>query len=100
DINGYFVQLTVQQDDSSFVEYIDNREVDKGNVIKKEDGRYLLEGEHQSIDVYLNSDNSFDIVVKKLNNGNPIKMVHTNDVPVYGPKYLHDVDLYQTLVAE
>nr|WP_304214413.1 hypothetical protein [Fredinandcohnia onubensis] len=46
-VNGYIVQMTFQPEDHSFVEYIDNREVDKGTYEELEDGLYKINGELQ-----------------------------------------------------
>ena len=41
-IQGYIVQMGIQPDDHTFVEYIDNREVDRGTYEEKEKGTYLF----------------------------------------------------------
>ncbi|WP_155982659.1 hypothetical protein [Paucisalibacillus sp. EB02] len=44
--------------------------------------------------------NTFEIVVKKLNNGDRIKMVNINGVPTYFPENFNDIDCYQVLMEE
>ena len=100
DVNGYFVQLSIQQDDQSFVEYISNREVNRGTYEIDENGKYLMTGNKQSFEITLNDDNSFDIIVKKLNEGNPIKMINIGGVPVTFPAIFDDEEEYKTLIDE
>ncbi len=46
-VNGYIVQMTFQPENHSFVEYIDNREVDKGTYEEIETGLYKMNVELQ-----------------------------------------------------
>jgi len=49
-VNGYIVQMSFQPGDHSFVQYIDNREVDKGTYDELENGSYKMNGELQEFD--------------------------------------------------
>jgi len=42
DVNGYHIQLSIQQDNKGFIEFIDNREVDNGTYQEIEVGKYLM----------------------------------------------------------
>lgn len=39
-VNGYYVLISIQKDDSSFIKYIDSREVDRGTYEQIENNRY------------------------------------------------------------
>jgi hypothetical protein len=95
---GYVLVLTFQQDDSSFVEYIDNREVDRGTFEKAENNVYTIKSDKQNFDVSLNAENSFDIKISKLNNGKPIQMKNIDDTPIYFSTEFDDVDKYEALL--
>ncbi|WP_099353129.1 hypothetical protein [Fredinandcohnia onubensis] len=97
-VNGYIVQMTFQPEDHSFVEYIDNREVDKGTYEELEDGLYKINGELQEFEITLNNDNSFDVVVKKINDVKPITLKNVDDTPVYIGTEFDDVDEYKSLL--
>ena len=92
DVNGYFIQISIKQDDNSFVEYIDNREVDRGTYEKAENNAYKMKSDKQNFEIKLNDDNSFEVVIKKLNNGNPIQMKNIDDTPTIFPPIFNDVD--------
>ena len=97
-VNGYIIQMTFQPGDHSFVEYIDNREVDNGTYKELQDGLYKINGELQELEITLNSDNSFDLVVKKLNNGKPITLKNVDTTPVYIGTKFDDVAEYKSLL--
>jgi hypothetical protein len=97
-VNGYIVQMTFQPEDHSFVEYIDNREVDKGTYEEIEDGLYKINGELQEFEITLNGDNSFEVVVKKINDGKPITLKNVDATPVYLGTDFDDVDEYKSLL--
>ena len=100
DINGYFVQISIQQNDNRFVEYIDNREIDRGTYEKAENNVYKIKSDKQTFEITLNDNNSFDIFIKKLNDGNPIRMKNVSDTPTTFPTIFDDVDEYKTLLDE
>lgn len=98
DVNGYFIQISIHQDDNSFVEYIDNIEVDRGTYEKTENNTYIMKSDKQNFEIKLKDDNSFEIVIKKLNNGNPIQMNYIDDIPMTFPQIFNDVDEYKALL--
>lgn len=98
DVNGYFVQISIHQEDNSFVEYISNREVDRGTYEKLENNTYKMKSDKQSFEITLNNDDSFEITIKKLNDGNPIKMKKMDNTPITFPAIFVDVDEYKTLL--
>lgn len=97
-VSGYIVQMTFQPADHSFVEYINNREVDKGTYEELGDGLYKINGEVQEFEISLNSDNSFDVIVKKINDGKPITLKNVYATPVYIGTKFDDVDEYKSLL--
>ncbi|WP_186673949.1 hypothetical protein [Sporosarcina sp. BP05] len=100
DVNGYHIQLSIQHDDKVFVEFIDNREVDKGTYEETEVGKYLMTSDKQEFTIDLNNDNSFHITLKKLNDGNPINMINIGDVPGTFSTEFDDVEEYKALLDE
>ena len=100
DMNGYHIQLSIYHEDKVFVEFIDNREVDKGIYEETEVGKYLVTSDKQNFRIDLNSDNSFHITLKKLNDGNPIKMINIGDVPATFSTEFDDVEEYEALLDE
>ncbi|MEH7239471.1 hypothetical protein [Bacillus sp. JJ1562] len=99
-VNGYFVQLSFQPDTNSFIEYINNREVDKGTYEELKNGVYKINGDMQEFEITVNNDNSFDIFLKKLNDGKPIKMKNVSDTPVYFSTKFDDIEEYKSLLED
>ena len=97
-VNGFIVQMTFQPEDHSFVEYIDNREVDKGTYEDLGNGLYKINGELQEFELTLNRDNSFELVVKKLNEGRPIILINVDDTPVYIGTEFNDAEEYKSFI--
>ena len=95
---GYVFVLTFQEDDHSFVEYIDNREVDCGTYEKSGDHVYAIKSEKQNFDVSLNEQNSFEIRLRKVNNGEPIIKKHLDDTPIYFSTEFDDVEQYEAML--
>ncbi|MEH7388493.1 hypothetical protein V7147_24305 [Bacillus sp. JJ1521] len=92
------MQMTFQPADNSLIEYIDNREVDKGTFEKLENGLYKINGDLQEFEITLNNDNSFGLIVKKINDGKPINMKNIDEVPIYISTEFDDVDEYISLL--
>ena len=92
---GHVVAISFQQDHSRFIEYIDNREVDRGTYEKIKDNVYEIKSDKQNLEVTLNAKNSFEIIIKKLNNGKPIQLKNVSDTPVEFPTKFDDVDKYK-----
>ena len=98
DGSGYVVQISFQPDDNSFVQYIDNREVDKGVYEKTESNVYKIKGDQQDFEISLTTEDTFEIIINKLNNGKPIIMKKINDVPAYFSKQFGDEEEYKSLL--
>lgn len=99
-VNGYFIQITFERDDKGFVEFIDNREVDKGTFEEIEVGKYLMTSDKQEFTINLKKDNSFHITLKKLNDGNPFKMINMGNVPTYFSTEFDDIEEYKELLDD
>jgi len=95
---GYVLVITFQQDDSSFVEYIDNREVDRGTYEKTENDIYKIKSDKQDFEISLSAENSFEIIIKKLNKKEPIQMKNISDTPTYFSIEFGDVEKYKALL--
>ncbi|WP_284139574.1 hypothetical protein [Virgibacillus sp. LDC-1] len=98
DKDGYIVQFAIQTDDNSFVEYIDNREVDRGTYEQKQANVYKLKSDKQNFEITLNNKNAFEIIINQLNNGNPIQLINIDDTPTYSSTDFDDVEAYKDLL--
>lgn len=98
-IGSHIFQMLVREEDNSFVEWIDNREVDRGTYEKLDDKSYRIKSNRQNFEITLNDDNSFEIVISKLNDGNPfiMKNITTDDIRYSFGKF-EDVDEYKSLL--
>lgn len=96
-VNGYTIEISFQQDDNTFVKYIDNREVDKGKYERLDDNQYLLKGELKETKIKLEEDNSFEVSINKINNSKPIKIKFVNKTPQYFKQQFDDVEEYKKL---
>ncbi len=99
EVNGYHIQMLIREEDNSFVEWIDNREVDRGTYEKVDTDLYRIKGNKQIFELTLNNDNSFGIVINKLNDGNPIimKNITADDHRISFGKW-DDIDEYKSLL--
>lgn len=99
-IGNHIIQMLIREKDNSFIEWINNREVDRGTYEKIDTNLYRIKSNRQIFEVTLKDDNSFEIVINKLNDGKPINMknISTNDTPIrFGDKF-DDVDEYKALL--
>ena len=96
--DGYIVQISIYSDENSFVEYIDNREVNKGTFDIIEGKKYNLVGDNQNIEINLDKNNSFEITMKKVNDGNPILMKNFGDLPIKFDSRFNDTEEYEKLL--
>lgn len=96
--DGHFVQISIYSDENSFVEYIDNREVNKGTFDIIEGKKYNLVGDNQNIEIKLDKNNSFEITIKKVNDGNPILMKNFGDLPIKFDSRFNDTEEYEKLL--
>lgn len=98
--DGYIVQFSIYSNENSFVEYIDNREVNKGTFDILEGKKYSLVGDNQNIEINLDKNNSFEITMKKVNDGNPILMKNLGDLPVEFDSRFDDTEEYKYLLED
>ena len=99
-IDNYVIQISIQPDEKSFTEYIDNREVSRGTYDELGDKKYKLVGENQTIEIALEKNNSFEIILKNVNDGNPIVMKNIDEVPVYYLTEFDDIEKYKELIED
>lgn len=99
EVNVCFVQMLFREKDNSFVEWISNREVDRGTYIKIDTNVYIIKSNKQNVEITLNGDNSFEISINKLNEGNPITMKNISSED-YNRSFgnFDDVDEYKSLL--
>lgn len=98
-IGSHIIQMLVREEDNSFVEWIDNREVDRGTYEKLDVKSYRIKSNRQNFEITLNDDNSFEIVINKLDDGTPIimKNITTDDTRTsFG--IFEDVNEYKSLL--
>lgn len=100
DNSGYSVQIAFQPDDNSFVEYISNREVDRGTYEEKQNNIYILKSDKQNFEIALNNENSFEIIIEKLNEKKPIQLKNVDKTPMYFSTDFDDVEKYEELLNE
>lgn len=99
-VEEYVVQMGIQPDDKTFVEYIDNREVDRGTYEEKSDNVYLFKGEKQEFEITLSSEDSFQVIIPQLNEKEPIELKNIDKVPTYSSTEFDDVEEYEKLLDE
>ncbi|MGL4372402.1 MAG: hypothetical protein ACRCS6_01375 [Turicibacter sp.] len=80
-IDQYIIQLSFDKNDQSFIEYINNIDVNKGTYELWDDNTYLLKGDNQTITIKLDETDSFEMVFSKLNDGNSIKLIKNGPLP-------------------
>ncbi len=98
--NGYVVQMSFQDDDKSFVQYIDNREIDRGTYEKLDINLYEIKSNQQNYKVEMDGKGNYDIVIEKINEGKPFEMKHIQDVPVYFSEEFGDEEEYESILSD
>ncbi|MDD4844961.1 MAG: hypothetical protein PHU31_11660 [Anaerotignum sp.] len=89
------IQISIFED-GKFKEYITNRLVNQGTVRKMNDFLYHFDGDEADFDIILKNDNSFQIEMSRLNNGNPIELENVNRNPCTFGAQWDDVEEYKT----
>lgn len=90
--NGYSIQFSFQSDDNTFVSYINNIEINKGEYEPLGYGKYMLKGDREELKIELEKDDSFNLPMEKLNEGNPIQMKNLSKTPTYFEQVFSDED--------
>lgn len=91
---GKIIQISIWED-GRFVEFITNRQVNRGTLKKIDDMQYYFDGNEGDFDIILNSDNSFQIKIPRLNNGEPIELKNVDDIPCTFAAQWDDVEEYK-----
>lgn len=95
-LNGYHIQFAFQNDDSTFVAYINNLEVNKGTYESLGDRNYILKGDTAELKINLEKNDSFNLnienLVKNLNEGKPIQLKNIDKTPAYFDQTFSDED--------
>lgn len=92
--------MAIQSQENTFVEYIDNREVDRGIFEKKSDNTYLLKSDKQTFEITLSPEDSFDISIDQINGEEPMELKNIDKVPTYFSVEYDDVEEYEKLLNE
>lgn len=92
---GKIIQISIWED-GKFIEYITNRQVNIGIVSKLDKKVYHSDGDEADFDITLNQDNSFEVVIHKLNRGMPIVLKNVDDTPTTFGYSWGDVEYYKT----
>lgn len=100
EIDGNFVQMSIFKDEGEFIEYINNREVNKGTYQEEGKGKYLMVGDNQEFTIDLNNDNSFYRTINGINDGEAIKMINIDDTPIKFSTEFDDEDEYRKLLDD
>ena len=94
--NGYSIQFSFQSNDNTFVSYINNIEINKGEYEPLGYGKYILKGDREELKIELEKDDSFNLpmqkLIEKLNEGNTIQMKNLNKTPTYFEQVFSDKD--------
>lgn len=90
--------MGIKPGNNSFVEYIDNREVDRGIFEKKSDNTYLFKSGKQEFKITLSPKDSFEIRIDQINEGEPIELKNIDKVPMYFATEFDDVEEYERLL--
>lgn len=99
-VEGYIIQIAVQPEDNTFIQYIDSREVNRGVVENQSDNMYVFEGTNQVFEVTLSSDNTFEVSIAQISDGEPIELENISEVPTYSSTKFDDVEEYEELLNE
>ena len=97
--NNYIVQITVDKESNTFVEYIDQREVDRGTISKNSNSNYTFKSNKQEFEVVLKGNNSFDVLISKINGAEPISPKNSTDVNTYFSTNFGDEEKYNNLIS-
>lgn len=97
--NNYIVQITVDKESNTFVEYIDQREVDRGAIDKNTNSNYTFKSNKQEFEVVLKGNNSFDVLIGKINGIEPITLKNSTDVNTYFSTNFGDEEKYNNLIS-
>lgn len=94
----YTIQIGIQPEENTFMEYIENREVDRGIIKKITDDKYLFESEKQEFEITLTSDDTFEVQIAQINGGDPIELKNIDKVPTYITTEFDDVEEFEELL--
>ena len=97
-VDGYVIQLAVQPEDNTFVQYIDNREVDRGVVESQSGSTYLFIGNKKEFETTVSVENTIGLSIAQINDGNPIELENLSEVPTYFSTEFDDVKEYEELL--
>ncbi|WP_042273456.1 hypothetical protein [[Clostridium] dakarense] len=94
--NGYHIQFSFENDENTFVAYINNIEINKGTYESLGDRNYILKGDMDELTVKLEKNDSFSInmenLSEKLNDSKPIQLKNLDKVPTYFEQIFSDED--------
>ena len=87
------------KESNTFVEYIDQREVDRGTISKNSNSNYTFKSNKQEFEVVLKGNNSFDVLISKINGAEPISLKNSTDVNTYFSTNFGDEEKYNNLIS-
>lgn len=83
-------------EERTFKEHITCRLVNKGTYKKIEEEKYHIDGDRKDFDIVLNKKElSFEVIIPKLNKGEPITLKKVGDIPVSYDIEYGDLQKYQ-----
>lgn len=97
-INNYFVQLSINKEDHTFIEYINNREVNRGYYEKSFFNDYKMIGNNKTFKISLNKDNSFEVFIDKINGNKAILLNIMSLTPSEFNTEFKDIEEYKDLI--
>lgn len=99
-VEGSVVFMGIHPEEKTFVEYIDNREVDRGVYEKKSDERYLFKSDKQVFEIAISTVDSFEVKIPQLNEGQGIELKNRTKTPSYYKTEFDDVEEYEKLLEK
>lgn len=94
---GYTIDVSIDKQKNTFEQYINGRNVNQGKLEYIDKQCYKLTGDNKVYEIYLSNDNSFEIILNKINN-KPITLKFISDNQLSHETEFDDIDEYKKLL--
>ncbi|MGL4624037.1 MAG: hypothetical protein ACRCWD_04030 [Culicoidibacterales bacterium] len=95
--SGYRLQLTIDDEQKQFTEYIDNRLVNTGKYQELATGEYELQG-NEHVQFVTVSKSEATVIIPKLNGSEPIRLLYIDSPMIDFTTEFNDLDAYKALL--
>ena len=99
--SGNCVQFSFDKDDNTFVGYINNQEINKGMYEALGEGKYILKGNNEELNIKLEKDDSFELnentLSEQLGEDKAIKLKNLDKTPTYFEQGINDKNNQKTI---